>query len=52
MKSKTDNRNDSTELDRFAFHAVDQSRWPGFERLFESRVGPKSCWHVVWHVTS
>jgi GNAT superfamily N-acetyltransferase len=30
------------------FHEVDASRWEDFERLFESRGGPKSCWCMVW----
>lgn len=34
-----------TKLD---FHEVDASRWGDFERLFESRGGPKSCWCMVW----
>ena len=27
---------------------VDQRAWPDFERLFESRGGPKACWCMVW----
>lgn len=42
---------DSSELDRLAFHEVDQSRWPDFERLFESRGSPKACWCMVWRAT-
>jgi len=30
------------------FHEVDASRWDDFERLFENRGGPKSCWCMVW----
>ena len=30
------------------FHEVDAARWGDFERLFESRGGPKSCWCMVW----
>jgi GNAT superfamily N-acetyltransferase len=30
------------------FREVDQSTWPDFERLFESRGGPKACWCMVW----
>lgn len=30
------------------FHEVDASRWVDFERLFESRGGPKSCWCMVF----
>jgi GNAT superfamily N-acetyltransferase len=29
-------------------HEVDASRWPDFERLFESRGGPKACWCMMW----
>lgn len=39
-------------LDGVAFHEVDQSRWPDFVRLFESRGGPKNCWCMVWRGTS
>ena len=31
-----------------SFREVDQSAWEDFERLFESRGGPKSCWCMVW----
>ena len=27
---------------------VDAARWPDFERLFESRGGPKWCWCRMW----
>ncbi|MDA1215523.1 MAG: GNAT family N-acetyltransferase [Chloroflexi bacterium] len=30
------------------FHEVDQHRWPDFERLFESRGGPKYCWCMLF----
>src|SRR5438105_1505355 len=30
------------------FHEVDASRWDDFERLFEGRGGPKSCWCMIW----
>jgi GNAT superfamily N-acetyltransferase len=30
------------------FHEVETSRWDDFERLFESRGGPKACWCMVW----
>jgi GNAT superfamily N-acetyltransferase len=30
------------------FHEVDKDRWADFERLFESRGGPKACWCMVW----
>jgi hypothetical protein len=35
-------------MPRLTFHDVDQDRWPDFERLFESRGAPKSCWCMVW----
>lgn len=31
-----------------AFREVDESTWPDFERLFESRGGPEFCWCMVW----
>jgi GNAT superfamily N-acetyltransferase len=34
--------------DRLRFVAVDRSRWPDLETLFESRGGPKTCWCMVW----
>lgn len=33
---------------KLEFHEVDSTRWGDFERLFESRGGPKSCWCMVW----
>jgi GNAT superfamily N-acetyltransferase len=42
---------DQTELNRIRFHQVDVDRWPDFERLFESRGGPKACWCMVWRAT-
>ena len=38
----------SVTMRRLTFHDVDQARWPDFERLFESRGAPKSCWCMVW----
>jgi GNAT superfamily N-acetyltransferase len=40
-----------SELDRLVFREVDQDLWPDFERLFESRGGPKACWCMVWRAT-
>ena len=37
--------------DRLSFRAVDGSTWADFERLFEARGGPKSCWCMVWRAT-
>ncbi len=36
---------------RLSFRAVDGSSWADFERLFEARGGPKSCWCMVWRAT-
>lgn len=33
---------------RLTVHEVDAIRWPDFERLFESRGGPKACWCMMW----
>jgi GNAT superfamily N-acetyltransferase len=33
---------------KLTVHEVDASRWADFERLFESRGGPKACWCMVW----
>jgi GNAT superfamily N-acetyltransferase len=35
-------------MQNIRFHEVDVSRWDDFERLFESRGGPRSCWCMVW----
>jgi GNAT superfamily N-acetyltransferase len=35
-------------MPKLSFHEVDESHWGDFERLFESRGGPKSCWCMVW----
>lgn len=32
------------EIGGIEVHEVDAPRWPDFERLFESRGGPKWCW--------
>jgi hypothetical protein len=45
--SKTAELN-SLSMRRLTFHDVNQDRWPDFERLFESRGSPKSCWCMVW----
>ena len=37
--------------DGLTFHPVDAARWPDFERLFESRGGPKYCWCMAWRTT-
>lgn len=43
--------NDRTDLERLAFREVTPDRWADFERLFESRGGPKACWCMVWRAT-
>jgi hypothetical protein len=37
--------------ERLSFRPVDGSNWADFERLFEARGGPKSCWCLVWRAT-
>lgn len=39
---------DSNSLEKVAFFEVDQNRWSDFEKIFESRGGPKNCWCMVW----
>lgn len=34
--------------DRITFRPVTSESWRDFEKLFESRGGPKSCWCTVW----
>jgi GNAT superfamily N-acetyltransferase len=31
--------------------AVDQALWGDFERFFDAKGGPKSCWCMVWRAT-
>ncbi|WP_221469246.1 GNAT family N-acetyltransferase [Cohnella nanjingensis] len=38
----------SNPLEQLDFFEVDQDRWSDFEKLFESRGGPKNCWCMVW----
>jgi hypothetical protein len=38
-------------MPKLSFHEVDQTRWIDFERLFESRGGPKYCWCMAWRAT-
>ena len=40
--------NISNPLEKLVFLEVDQNRWTDFEKLFESRGGPKNCWCMVW----
>jgi GNAT superfamily N-acetyltransferase len=42
---------DHQEIERLEFHEVNADRWTDFERLFESRGGPKSCWCMVHRAT-
>jgi len=39
---------DGDDIARIKFYEVDASRWGDFERLFESRGGPKYCWCMAW----
>lgn len=34
-----------------SFREVTAETWPDFEKLFESRGGPKNCWCMVWRVS-
>jgi hypothetical protein len=34
------------------YHDVNAARWGDFERLFESRGGPKNCWCMVWRASA
>lgn len=33
------------------FREVTSATWPDFEKLFEGRGSPKSCWCMVWRAT-
>lgn len=33
------------------FREVSAETWPDFEKLFESRGGPKNCWCMVWRAS-
>jgi GNAT superfamily N-acetyltransferase len=35
-------------LEKLVFFEVNHNRWSDFEKLFESRGGPKNCWCMVW----
>jgi GNAT superfamily N-acetyltransferase len=35
-------------VDAITFRPVTSENWHDFEKLFESRGGPKSCWCTVW----
>jgi GNAT superfamily N-acetyltransferase len=35
-------------VDKIKFRPVTAENWHDFEKLFESRGGPKSCWCTVW----
>jgi len=39
-------------IDRIVFREVTPDRWGDFERLFECRGSPKSCWCMVWRATT
>ena len=38
-------------MQQLSFREVNESRWDDFERLFDGRGGPKSCWCMVWRAT-
>ncbi|QIL73318.1 GNAT family N-acetyltransferase [Diaphorobacter sp. HDW4B] len=38
-------------MDRIVFREVTADRWTDFEKLFECRGSPKSCWCMVWRAT-
>lgn len=38
-------------IERIVFREVTADRWADFERLFESRGGPKTCWCMAWRGT-
>lgn len=42
---------EATEMDRMVFREVAADTWPDFERFFESRGCPKSCWCMLWRAT-
>lgn len=39
-------------LDALVVRVVNTDNWGDFERLFESRGGPKACWCMVWRATA
>lgn len=38
-------------IERLTFREVTADLWPDFERLFESKGGPKACWCMVWRAS-
>jgi GNAT superfamily N-acetyltransferase len=38
----------SSSFNNLVFFEVDHNRWSDFEKLFDSRGGPKNCWCMVW----
>ena len=38
-------------IEPLSFRELKRERWGDFERLFEARGGPKSCWCMVWRAT-
>lgn len=42
---------ETDEIAHIVFREATADRWADFERLFESRGGPKSCWCMVWRAT-
>lgn len=45
IRSERDGTASRVEL---TFREVTADTWPDFEKLFESRGGPKNCWCMVW----
>lgn len=39
-------------MEKLHFREVTAALWPDFERLFESRGCPKSCWCMVWRASA
>lgn len=35
-------------MTQLTFRPVTKARWPDFEKLFESRGAPKTCWCMTW----
>ena len=44
-------RGEAAARAELTFREVTVETWPDFEKLFESRGGPKSCWCMVWRTS-
>jgi GNAT superfamily N-acetyltransferase len=40
-----------TTVKKIKVKAVDKSNWEDFEKLFQSKGGPKYCWCMAWRMT-